>query len=204
MGEGRMSLFPIFLKLEDKRCLVVGAGTIGESRIRSLLVARARVHVIAPWATPAVTAWAKAGALEWSARRFELGDLDGIYLVVATTSSTEVNDSVCREAGLQGILCNVVDDPERCDFFYPAVVRRGDLQIASSTGGNSPALAQRLRREFEGQIAPVHPGWLAEIGRARKEMLAASMDRLDRRALLHAAASRKSFEADQTEPVGGR
>jgi len=99
-----------------------------------------------------------------------------------------------------------VDDPERCDFYYPAVVRRGDLQIAISTGGHSPALAQRLRREFEAQIAPVYAGWLEELGQARKKLFASSLDPEHRRALLHAAASRQSFDARRAEPVvsGGR
>lgn len=201
-----MSLFPIFLKLEGKPCLVVGAGAVAESKIRSLLIARANVRVVAPWATPAVSGWFRAGALQWIARPFHTADLDAVFLVVAATSSTEVNDSVYREAQSRRILCNVVDDPERCDFYYPAVVRRGDLQIAISTGGNSPALAQRLRREFEEQIAPVYAGWLEELGQARKKLLAISMGPHHRRALLHAAASRQSFEAHRLETAasGGR
>ncbi len=144
-----MSLFPMFLKLEDRRCLVVGAGKIGESKIRSLLIAHAEVHVIAPWATPTVAAWAGAGVLDWEARTFQVDDLNSIFLVVGATSSIEVNDAVYREAQNRKILCNIVDDPDRCDFYYPSVVRRGDLQVAISTAGHSPALAQRLRREFE-------------------------------------------------------
>jgi len=201
-----MSLFPIFLKLVGRSCLVVGAGTIAESKIRSLLISRANVHVVAPWATPAVSAWARAGAVQWSARPFQPADLDSIFLVVAATSIPVVNDLVYREAQVRRTLCNVVDDPERCDFYYPAVVRRGDLQIAISTGGHSPALAQRLRREFEAQIAPVYAGWLEELGQARKKVFASSLDPEHRRALLRAAASRESFDARRAEPVvsGGR
>jgi precorrin-2 dehydrogenase/sirohydrochlorin ferrochelatase len=196
-----MSLFPIFLKLQGRSCLVVGAGTIAESKIRSLLISRAKVHVVAPWATPAVSVWAGAGAVQWSARSFQPTDLDSIFLVVAATSLPDINDLVYREAQLRGTLCNVVDDPERCDFYYPAVVRRGDLQIAISTGGKSPALAQRLRREFEEQIAPIYAGWLEELGQARRQLFATSLDPEHRRALLHAAASRQSFEARRAEPV---
>jgi precorrin-2 dehydrogenase/sirohydrochlorin ferrochelatase len=150
-----MSLFPMFLKLEGRSCLVVGAGKVGESKIRSLLVARAKLRVVAPWATPAVAGWARAGVVQWDAREFQISDLDSTFLVVAGTSSVEVNDLVYREAARRQILCNVVDDPERCDFYYPAVVRRGALQVAISTEGRSPALAQRLRREIEAQLAPV-------------------------------------------------
>jgi precorrin-2 dehydrogenase/sirohydrochlorin ferrochelatase len=193
-----MSLFPMFLKLEDKRCLVVGAGKIGESKIRSLLVAHARVRVIAPSATPTVSAWAQAGVLDWEARAFQAEDLNSIFLVVGATSSIEVNDAVYREAQARHILCNIVDDPERCDFYYPSVVRRGDLQVAISTAGHSPALAQRLRREFEAQLAPVYAGWLEELGRTRKELFARPLEPERRRTMLHSAASRQSFEARQS------
>jgi precorrin-2 dehydrogenase / sirohydrochlorin ferrochelatase len=190
-----MSLFPMFLKLEGRSCLVVGAGKIGESKIRSLLVARANLRVIAPSATPAVAAWARAGVLKWDAREFQIADLDSTFLVVAATSSIEVNDSVYREAELRQTLCNVVDDPERCDFYYPAVVRRGALQIAISTAGKSPALAQRLRREFEAQLAPVYAGWIEELGRVRKQLFGRPLNPEHRRRLLHKLASRESFDA---------
>jgi precorrin-2 dehydrogenase/sirohydrochlorin ferrochelatase len=193
-----MSLFPMFLKLQGKRCLVVGAGKIGESKIRSLLVARAQVRVIAPKATPTVSAWARAGVLEWEVRPFQPEDLNSIFLVVGATSSIEVNDAVYREAQARHILCNIVDDPERCDFYYPSVVRRGDLQVAISTAGHSPALAQRLRREFEAQLAPVYAGWLEELGRTRKKLFARSIEPERRRTMLHSAASRQSFEARQS------
>jgi len=188
----------MFLKLEGRSCLVVGAGKIGESKIRSLLAARAKVRVIAPWATPAVEAWERAGVLTRQAREFEAADLDSTFLVVAATSSIKVNDQVYREAHRRQVLCNVVDDPERCDFYYPAVVRRGDLQVAISTAGKSPALAQRLRREFEAQLAPVYAGWIEELGRIRKQLFGRKLDPEHRRKLLHQLASRESFEARES------
>jgi precorrin-2 dehydrogenase/sirohydrochlorin ferrochelatase len=130
--------------------------------------------------------------------RISLEDLNSIFLVVGATSSIEVNDAVYREAQARHILCNIVDDPERCDFYYPSVVRRGDLQVAISTAGHSPALAQRLRREFEAQLAPVYAGWLEELGRTRKKLFARSIEPERRRTMLHSAASRQSFEARQS------
>lgn len=188
----------MFLKLEGRSCLVVGAGKIGESKIRSLLAARAKVRVIAPWATPAVEAWERAGVLTRQAREFEAADLDSTFLVVAATSSIKVNDQVYREAQRRQVLCNVVDDPDRCDFYYPAVVRRGDLQVAISTAGKSPALAQRLRREFEAQLAPVYAGWIEELGRIRQQLFGRKLDPEHRRKLLHQLASRESFEARES------
>jgi len=190
-----MSLFPMFLKLENRNCLVVGAGKTGESKIRSLLIARARVQVVAPVATPAVSAWARAAVVTWSSREFQPEDLAGSFLVIAATSSIEVNDSVYRAARRLNLLCNVVDDPERCDFYYPSVVRRGDLQVAISTAGSSPALAQRLRREFERQLAPVYAGWLDRLREFRKDLFSRRLDPERRRALLHAAASRHALNA---------
>ncbi len=199
-----MSLFPMFLKLEGRKCLVVGAGKIGESKIRSLLVSKANVHVVAPWATPTVTAWDRVGILRWDARVFHPSDLDGVCLVVAATSIPAVNDVVYHEAQSRGALCNVVDVPERCDFYYPAVVRRGDLQVAISTGGQSPALAQRLRREFERQLTPLYAGWLERLGNFRRDLFSRRLDPEKRRALLHAAAKSGPFDNPILEATSAR
>ena len=188
----------MFVKLEGRSCLVVGAGKIGESKIRSLLVSRARVHVVAPWATPTVTAWDRAGVLRWTPRQFQASDLDGVFLVVAATSITAVNDAVYQEAQARRALCNVVDVPDRCDFYYPAVVRRGDLQVAISTAGHSPALAQRLRHEFERQLSPVYAGWLQTLGNIRRDLFSRRMEPEQRRSLLHAVASKGPSEITTT------
>jgi len=183
----------MFLKLEGRRCLVVGAGKVGEGKIRSLLVSRAHVRVVAPIATAQVAAWAQAGLIEWDAREFAARDLDGAFLVVAATSLVAVNTEVHRAAQARGILCNAVDDPERCDFYYGSVVRRGQLQVAISTEGQSPALAQRLRRDIEAQLDPAYAGWLVELGRRRAELRAQGMDPEMRRRQLHEMASGRAF-----------
>jgi len=184
-----MSLFPMFLKLEGRVCLVVGAGRVGESKIRSLVAAGAKVRTVAPVATPTVANWDRLGVVTWDRRAFDSADLGGAFLVVAATSSCLVNDLIFREAGQRGILCNVVDDPERCDFYYPAVVRRGDLQIAISTAGRSPALAQRLRRSLALQFPARCAGWVSALGREREILLGQSLDPEYRRQLLHEMAS---------------
>ena len=193
-----MTLFPIFLKLEGHSCLVVGAGSIGEPKIESLLTSGASIRVIAPVATAAVAEWAQAGKIVWEAREFRTADLDGVFLVVAATSSREVNGAIFREAQQRNILCNVVDDPEYCDFYYPAVVRRGDLQLAISTNGHSPALAQRIRRELEIQFGPEYGEWLEELGKIRQQLFARGMNPDERRRLLHELASREAFEREQS------
>jgi precorrin-2 dehydrogenase/sirohydrochlorin ferrochelatase len=183
----------MFLKLEGRSCLAVGAGKIGEGKIRSLLVARAKVRVVAPWATPAVAGWARARVVTWEPREFKPEDLQKTFLVIAATSSLDVNDAVYREATSRQILCKVVDDPERCDFYYPAVVRRGALQVAISTEGKSPALAQRLRREFEQQLAPFYAGWIEQLGKIRNRLFGKSLDPDHRRRLLHRWAAQAPF-----------
>lgn len=184
-----MSLFPIFLKLKDRECLVVGAGAIAESKIESLIAAEAKILVVAPDAGPKVIVWALSGVIRWEPRKFEPSDLENMLLVIAATSSRDVNRSVFEEAQSRNILCNAVDDPEYCDFYYPAVVRRGDLQIAISTAGHSPALAQRLRRQFEHDFGPEYGDWLQHLGSIRKALFAREMDPGERRRILHEIAA---------------
>src|SRR2546423_13401774 len=157
----REPMFPIFLKLESRSCLVVGAGLIAEGKIQGLVGEGASIKVVAPEATATIRQWAAAGVIQWEQRSFEPSDLDDKFLVIVATSSREVNTRVFTEAHHKGILCNAVDDPENCDFYYPAVVKRGDLQIAISTAGQSPALAQRIRQELEQQFGPEYEAWVA-------------------------------------------
>lgn len=187
-------MFPIFLKLEGRRCLVIGAGQVAEGKIRGLLDAGASVQVVAPKAVLQIQKWAWEGAISWKPRTFEPKDLDQVSIVVAATSSSEVNGQIFQEARLRNVLCNSVDDPENCDFYYPAVVKRGDLQIAISTGGRSPALAQRLRQELEQQFGPEYEAWVEELGEARERLTAGPLDAEARRKLLHELASREAFK----------
>ena len=183
------SLFPMFLKLEGRPFLVVGAGTVAEGKINGLLLSGAAVRVVAPRANAAVEEWARKGAIRWEAREFSPADLDGVFLVIVATSSTHVNEAVFHEAQCRNVLCNVVDDPQHCDFYYPAVVRRGQLQIAISTAGESPALAQKLRRELETQYGPEYESWIKHLGKARRELFARNIDAEKRRHRLHELAS---------------
>jgi precorrin-2 dehydrogenase/sirohydrochlorin ferrochelatase len=186
-----MSLFPMFVKLTARPCVVVGAGTIAESKIESLLLAEASVTVIAPEALPRVRARAEGGEIVWKQREYRRGDLEGAFLCVAGTATAEVNRAVFAEASERGVLCNAVDDPPFCDFYFPSVVRRGELQIAISTAGESPALAQRLRKEIGAQL-PLDTGeWLMELGRLRREVTAVEPIGEPRKLLLHELAQRE-------------
>jgi len=187
-------LFPLFLKLKKRKCLMVGAGEIGEVKIAGLLAAGADVHVVAPKATKQVKKWAREGRLRWLHREFRDSDLVECLLVVAATSSGKLHKRISRLARRRGALCNVVDVPELCDFYYPAVVRRGALQIAVSTGGESPALAQRLRKKLEQEYGPEYEAWLRQLGKSRRKLSAISRDLSERKTKLHALASEESFQ----------
>jgi precorrin-2 dehydrogenase / sirohydrochlorin ferrochelatase len=189
-----MELFPMFLKIQGRPCLVVGAGRVAESKIASLVRCGANVRVVAPEATEAVRDAAKAGKIVWEQRTFQPSDLAGVFLAVAATSSPELHEQIFRQAQQDGILCNTVDEPERCEFYYPAVVRRGPLQIAISTSGCAPSLAQRLRQELEQLFGAEYGPWVEELGRSRSELLARSASPEDCRGLIQELSSELAFQ----------
>jgi precorrin-2 dehydrogenase/sirohydrochlorin ferrochelatase len=192
-----MDLFPIFLKLAARPCVVVGAGNLAESKIESLQAAHAKVTVIAPKASRRIVDLAEAGDVEWLQREYAVGDLTGNFLVVAATDVPAVNRAVFAEATEKNILCNAVDDPPFCDFYFPSVVRRGDLQIAISTAGASPALAQQLRKEINAQL-PLDTGdWLTDLGDLRREVTQMEPLNEERKLLLHQLAKREVCGYDQ-------
>jgi precorrin-2 dehydrogenase / sirohydrochlorin ferrochelatase len=193
------SLFPIFMKLEGRRCLVVGAGKVGEPKIAGLMETGARIRVVALEASETVRAWARAGSITLELRSFVNEDLEGMLLAVVATSSRALNESIYREAQKRGVLCNVVDDPPHCDFYYSAVVRRGDLQIAISTGGQSPSLARKIREQLERKFGPGYARWVAELGETRRLVLASNLELSKKRDLLHSLASREALHAALAE-----
>ena len=191
-----MSLLPIFLKLKGRRCLLVGAGTVALDKIGSLLKTGLRLRVVAPHAKPEVRELAAQGKLDWVERAFQPTDLDGSYLVIAATDSHEVNTAVYQGAVERGILCNSVDDIPNCDFFFGSVVNRGDLQIAISTAGESPAVAQRLRREIDAQLPEDLGPWLENLGELRRKVLEIHPRGEERKALLHQLAQRQVCDSE--------
>jgi precorrin-2 dehydrogenase / sirohydrochlorin ferrochelatase len=189
-----MTLFPAFLRLDGRHCLVVGAGAVAEEKIPSLLRAGANVHVVAPEATAQIQSWARAKKIAWERRPFRAQDLKGAFIVIAATSSGALHARIQSQARRRGVLCNAVDDPAHCDFFYGAVVRRGGLVIAISTSGRSPALAQRIRKKLEQEFGEEYAAWVEEIGAVRERLLNKKLSRERRVELLHRLASNFSFE----------
>ncbi|HYS15429.1 MAG TPA: bifunctional precorrin-2 dehydrogenase/sirohydrochlorin ferrochelatase [Candidatus Binatia bacterium] len=166
--------FPAFLDLRGRRCLVVGGGAVGERKVRALLECGARVTVVSPAVTPGLAALVASGRIVNRARSFRGSDLRGCALAVATTGDPFVDAAVAEMARRWRVLVNVVDRPEQCDFILPSVLRRGELQIAVSTGGRSPALAREIRRRLEKLFGPEYAELIARVGHERRRARAAA------------------------------
>ena len=188
-------LFPAFIKLSGRLCVVVGAGNVAQTKIESLLACGARLVVVAPRAKPKIQQLLVSGGARWIRRKFRPNDLAGAFLTIAASSNPRVNRAVFLEARRLGVLCNSVDDPPHCDFYSPAMVQRGDLQVAISTAGQSPAFAQLLRRELERLLDSGLGAWLKQVGRIRRRILARRGPSDRRTQLLHRIANRNPFAA---------
>ncbi len=161
-----MRLYPVFLNLCGRRVLVVGGGRVASRKARSFLSASARVTVVAPRLSSSFPA-----GIRHLRRRYRRADLAGKSLAVAATDNPTLNATVARDASTAGVLVNVVDDPGRCDYHVPALFRRGHLAIAISTGGSSPALARRIRRELAQAYGPAYGSYLSLMERLRARIL---------------------------------
>ena len=165
MSEGENAvLYPIFLDLSGRRCVIVGGGEVANRKARKLLQARARVVVI----SPEIGAELERVAVEIHRRSYREGDLEGAYLAFAATNSREANAAVAREAKERGVPVNVADRPSEGDFALPSTLRRGRLQVAVSTGGASPTLARRIRGELEEAFGPEWAGIVETLNTARR------------------------------------
>jgi precorrin-2 dehydrogenase/sirohydrochlorin ferrochelatase len=192
-----MRYYPIFVNLEDKGCLVVGAGEVGKRKIQSLIDSGTGHVTIIDTREPGPE-FASVTALpnvDFQCREFADRDLDGKFLVIACTSSEEVNwriSNLCRD---RGILCNIVDQPEKCSFIVPATVKRGDLTVAISTAGRSPAMAKRIRKELQESFGDEYANLLAAMGRIRSLMLSLGLTTADNTAVFRALVNSALLDA---------
>lgn len=201
-----MTLFPVFLKLAGKDALVVGDGAVARAKIEQLIAAGANVRVITGGKTIDIddSRLEIAGdtrRVRWHHREFLATDVVGATVVFAASGSRELDREVFRACSERGVLCNVIDDPEYCDFYSPAVVDRGDLKIAISTNGQSPALAQQIRQELEGQFDASWAERVEELGRKRKRALQTMTAGPERVAELHRQA-REALRVHRTKTKG--
>ena len=172
-----MRQYPMFVSLENRSCLVVGAGQVGLRKIETLADCGAMDILVLDKAPPAealgdlLTRPGLRDRLNFVQREFEDTDLDGMFLVIAATGSADVNRRIAELCRLRGVLCNVVDQPEAGSFIVPSSVRRGDLTLAVSTGGQSPALAKRIRRDLQEAYGPEYGRFLEIMARLRPLVL---------------------------------
>lgn len=162
--------YPIFLDLVDRPCLVAGGGPVAEAKVRGLLAAGARVTVVSPTLTPALTALAAEGHLTHRAREYAPGDLAGSALAFAATGDRAVSRAIRAEGRARGVWVNAADDAEHCDFLLPAVLRRGALAVAVSSGGASPALTRAVRDELERYFPADFGGFVEVVAALRREL----------------------------------
>src|SRR6266702_8152498 len=167
-----MSFYPVFLNLQGRHAVVVGGGAIAEQKVVGLLEAGARVTVVSPDLTWKLEDLAATGAIELRRRAYRRGDLDGAFIAIAATDDRSANADVWAEAEQRGILLNAVDDLPYCSFIAPAVHRAGDITVAVSTAGKSPALAVRLRERIARQIGPAEARLCELLGELRPEVAA--------------------------------
>lgn len=180
--------YPILLTLQDRPCTVVGGGAVAERKVTGLLECGASVTVISPSLTGTLQKLAEDATIEYLPRGYEAGDLEGAFLAIAASDDPEANSMVWEEAADLGILANVADKPEQCNFILPSVLRRGSLTLAVSTGGASPALARKIRMDLEGRYGPEYSRLVELMERLRAWALVKIEDREKRRKALLSAA----------------
>lgn len=163
--------YPVSLNLENKKCLVAGAGTVAQRKVKRLLECKAKVEVISPKITPALKALAKAKKIIYKNRRVSLKDLNNVHLVICATDDRKINSLISSYCLRKGALINVVDSPKECNFILPSVVRRGALTIAISTDGISPALSKKIRQGLEKRFGPEYAKLLRMMKKIRPTVL---------------------------------
>ena len=189
-----MGKYPIFLELSGRRVVVIGGGAVAVRKARALLAAGARLVVVAEHVDDVLTALCQGTNAKLIKSKYSKDYLTGAVLAIAATNDAQQNKQIYKDCQELEVLCNVVDGPELCDFFVPAVVKRGDLQIAIGTEGYCPAYAGHLRKKLEQIFTDKHGEFLAELETLRKRIIKDVPEPTDRKALLGRLADDKSFE----------
>jgi len=167
-----MKFYPVHLNISDMMCVVVGGGDVAERKVENLLECDGRVVVVARAITPKLETLKREGSIRHIPEDYRTDHIAGAFLVIGATDRDDVNGQVYRDAEERSMLVNIVDEPERCRFIVPSQVRQGDLLISLTTGGKSPALARRLRKELEGRYCREYQILVDIMGRLRGRILA--------------------------------
>ena len=167
-----MRYYPVNLDIRGRACLVVGGGRVGARKVDTLLKCGAIVTVVSPEAAPALDRLAEKDAIVLERREYRSSDVEGQFLVIGATDDEGLNRQIHADAERRGLLCNIADRPEICNFILPAIVRRGDFMLAISTAGKSPAFAKHMRQRLEAQFGPEYGRLLDLMGAIRRKLLA--------------------------------
>lgn len=190
-----MSYYPIFLELEGKIALVIGGGRVSERKIETLLSYGASIDIVSKKLTDKLKGLVEVGRIRHLGEEFREAYLDSAFLVVAATDDKQLNHKVSERARERGLLVNAVDQPADCNFIVPSVVKRGDLLIAISTSGKSPALSKKIRRELERQFGREYETFLPLMGRLRKEILSKGLSQKENRRIFHEIVDSEILDA---------
>ncbi len=166
-----MDLYPVNLNIKDKICVIFGGGEVATRKAKELISCGAKIRVISPQFSPMLLNLAEDQVIDLHRREYRSSDLDGAYLVFAATNVSEVQKSIMVEADIRGILANCADDPNVCSFHVPAKVRRGNFLLTISTGGGSPALAAKLRRELEEEFGAEYKQFVELLAKIRQQVI---------------------------------
>ncbi|MFA4916297.1 MAG: bifunctional precorrin-2 dehydrogenase/sirohydrochlorin ferrochelatase [Syntrophales bacterium] len=167
-----MRYYPVCLDVRGKKCVVIGGGDVAERKVKRLLECGAKVVVVGKMLTPVLKEMVREDRIAHIDADYDEAYINDAFLAIGATDRDEVNERISRQARRRNILVNIVDDPARCNFILPSLFQQGDLSIAISTGGKSPALARRLREELEGQYGPEYAMLVDIMGEIREEVLA--------------------------------
>jgi precorrin-2 dehydrogenase/sirohydrochlorin ferrochelatase len=166
-----MRYYPVYLDIQNRKCLVVGGGSVGTRKVKMLLKCGATVTVISQVVSEQLKTLADSTAITLHQRSYRSSDLTGIFLVIGATDDEHLNRQISEDANRLNLLCNIADQPQYCNFILPSIVNRGDLTISVSTSGKSPALAKKLRKNLEDQFGDEYAIVLQLMGAIRKNLL---------------------------------
>ncbi len=180
-----MAYYPINLNISNRLCLVVGGGSVAARKVEALLLSEALVRVISPEVCGKISEFAGQGQIEWIRRDYRDSDLEGVFLVFAATNQPIVQQRIAKQAGSSGVLLNSADSPDQCDFQVPAKIRRGNLLIAVSTGGASPALSTQIKHRLYLEYGPEYGILVELLGNIRRQIVGGSRESEGNRILFH-------------------
>jgi precorrin-2 dehydrogenase / sirohydrochlorin ferrochelatase len=183
-----MSFYPVLLDLTGRNVLVVGGGQVAQRKVENFLEYGAKISITARELTDNLTNMVESKRVVFLGKEFFPHYLDEAFLVIAATNDKDLNHRVSEEANRRGMLVNTVDQPAGCNFIVPSIIRRGDLLVAISTSGKSPAMAKRIREEIEGQFGPEYETTLTLMGRVREAVLASGLPQSENSRIFHAIA----------------